>query len=437
MTAFFRRYCKLFPAFQVLFAASIFGGLFTPALAGDFQLTPQTRFRLTIVQWMPTKGAYERWDALGGEFLISQTGTVTLPVVGTLAVAGLDSAGLSTEVANRLKAKIGLVETPEITVEILEQPPVYVVGNVNAPGEYKFHPGITVLQSLAMSGGEFRPLNGTQNSVDKTGYVGQLHEIANATLRSEIKIVRLQAEMSGAKEMRPDLVPQDDQGLASAIFQQEQVIHAARLNDLDRQSKSYGELRDLLTSEIDITEKKISSTDEDIASIQKELSNVKSMVERGIALPTRQSDLERTLRSYYANRLDLVTSIMRARQNIAEATRNLDGLSDKQRTEVASQLQAEQATLDQLKLKRDTTQTMLLNALSAGGGLQAGEEPLAFTVTRQVDGIAKEIAAEETTVLQPGDVVRVLRQKPPASNASAASTSLPVAENAQAEQASQ
>jgi protein involved in polysaccharide export with SLBB domain len=437
LTAFFRRYCKLFPAFQVLFAASIFGGLFTPALAGDFQLTPQTRFRLTIVQWMPTKGAYERWDALGGEFLISQTGTVTLPVVGTLAVAGLDSAGLSTEVANRLKAKIGLVETPEITVEILEQPPVYVVGNVNAPGEYKFHPGITVLQSLAMSGGEFRPLNGTQNSVDKTGYVGQLHEIANATLRSEIKIVRLQAELSGAKEMRPDLVQQDDQGLASAIFQQEQVIHAARLNDLDRQSKSYGELRDLLTSEIDITEKKISSTDEDIASIQKELSNVKSMVERGIALPTRQSDLERTLRSYYANRLDLVTSIMRARQNIAEATRNLDGLSDKQRTEVASQLQAEQATLDQLKLKRDTTQTMLLNALSAGGDSQAGEEPLAFTVTRQVDGIAKEIAAEETTVLQPGDVVRVLRQKPPASNASAASTSLPVAENAQAEQASQ
>ncbi|WP_426128769.1 polysaccharide biosynthesis/export family protein [Pararhizobium sp. PWRC1-1] len=437
MTAFFRRYCELCPALPVLFAASIFGGLFTPALADGSQLTPQTRFRLTIVQWMPTKGAYERWDALGGEFRISQTGTVTLPVVGTLPVGGLDNAGLATEVAKRLKAKIGLVETPETTVEILEQPPVYVVGNVNAPGEYKFHPGITVLQSLAMSGGEFRPLNGTQNSVDKTGYVGQLQEIANATLRSEIKIVRLQAEISGAKEMRPDMVPQDDPGLASAIFQQEQVIHTARLNDLDRQSKSYGELRNLLTSEIDVIEKKIIGADEDIVSIQKELSNVKAMVERGIALPTRQSDLERTLRSYHANRLDLVTSIMRARQNIAEATRNLDGLSDKQHTEVASELQAEQATLDQLKLKRDTTQKMLLSALSAGAGSQAGEEPLAFTVTRQVEGIAKEIAAAETTVLQPGDVVRVLRQKPPVSNASAASTSLPVDGNAQAEQASQ
>jgi protein involved in polysaccharide export with SLBB domain len=423
---------------MVLVSAGIFGGLFTSALAADsVQLTSQTRIRLTIVQWIPTRGAYEKWDALGGEYLISQTGTVTLPVVGTLPVGGLDSAGLAAEVGKRLKAKIGLVETPETTVEILEQPPIYVVGHVNAPGQYKFHPGITVLQSLAMSGGEFRPLNGIQNSVDKTGYAGQLQEIANAVLRSEIKIVRLRAEISGAKEMRPDLASQGDKSLASAIFQQEQVIHAARLNDLDRQSKSYGELRNLLMSEIDITEKKINGTDEDIASIQKELSNVKAMVERGIALPTRQSDLERTLRSYYANRLDLVTSIMRARQNIAETTRNLDGLSDKQHTEVASELQAEQATLDQLTLKRDTTQRMLLDALSAGAGSQAGEEPLAFTVTRQADGVSKEIAAAETTVLQPGDVVRVLRQKPRASNAAAASTSLPVEENAQAEQASQ
>ena len=437
MIATFRRYCELLPALTVLVAASIFGGPFTPAMADSFQLAPQTRIRLTIVQWIPTKGGYEKWDALGGEFLISQTGTVTLPVVGTLPVNGLDSAGLATEVAKRLKAKIGLVETPETTVEILSQPPIYVVGNVNAPGEYKFHPGITVLQSLAMSGGEFRPVNGTSNSGDQTGYVGALREIANATLRSEIKIVRLQAEMSGAKEMRADLMPQDDHGLAPAIFRQEQAIHAARLNDLARQSKSYGELRNLLTSEIDITEKKIGSSDEDIASIQKELKNVKSMVERGIALPTRQSDLERTLRGYYANRLDLVTAIMRARQSIAEATRNLDGLGDKQQTEVTSQLQAEQALLDQLKLKRETTQKMLLDALSAGTGSQPGEAPLSFTVTRQVDGVTKEITAAEATVLQPGDVVRVLRQHPSVSNTAAASTKLPVGENAQVEQASQ
>ncbi|WP_372353074.1 polysaccharide biosynthesis/export family protein [Pararhizobium sp. BT-229] len=436
MNVSFWRYGYSLRATFAVFAVSALGGVFSPVLADSYHLAPQTRIRLTIVQWMPTKGVYEKWDALGGEFLVSQARTVSLPIIGTLPVGDLDSAGLAAEIAKRLKTKIGLVETPEASVEVLDQPPIYVVGDVNKPGEYKFHPGLTVLQSLAMSGGEFRPLDGAQGSADKTGYVGQLQEIGNSILRSRIRIARLQAEMSGAKEMRFEPEAQDDRGPASAIFQQEKVIHAARANDMARQSKSLEELRTLLTSEIAIIEKKIVSVDEDIESIRKELTNVKGMVERGIALPTRQSDLERTLRSYHANRLDLVTAIMRARQNIAETTRNLDGLYDKQRTEVASELQSEQANLDQQKLKRDTTQKLLLEALSGdtGSDVSAGAMTLAFTVTRQSGGAAREILASDSTVLQPGDVVKVHRR---VSLASDDATGLPAGQETSSEQAGQ
>lgn len=436
MNVSFWRYGGSLRAAVAAVAISISGGVFSPVLADSDQFTPQTKIRLTVVQWVPTKGLYEKWDALGGDFLISQARTVSLPIIGTVSVANLDGAGLAAEIAKQLKTKIGLVQTPEATVEILEQPPIYVVGDVNKPGEYKFHPGLTVLQSLAMSGGEFRPLNGSQASSDKTGYVGQLQEIGNSILRSKIRIVRLRAEMSGAKEMRlePDL--QDDHGAASAIFEQEKIIYAARVNDRDRQSKSYAELRDLLTLEIATIGKKIDSTDEDIASIEKELTNVKSMVERGIALPTRQSDLERTLRSYHGNRLDLTTAIMRARQNIAETTRSLDGLYDKQRTEVAFELQSEQASLDQQNLKRETTQKLLFETLSGDVASQAdaGAAILAFSVTRQKGVSVSEIPASESTVLQPGDVVRVLRK---ASPASAVATALPAGQKTQSEQASQ
>lgn len=436
MNVSFWRYGGSLRATVAAMAISVLSGVFSPVLADTDQFTPQTRIRLTVVQWMPTKGVYEKWDALGGEFLISQTRTLTLPVIGTLSVGNLDGAGLAAEIAKQLKAKIGLVQTPEATVEIIEQQPIYVVGDVNKPGEYKFHPGLTVLQSLAMSGGEFRALNGSAGFADKTGYIGQLQEIDNLILRSKVRISRLQAEMSSAKEMRFEPQGQDDREVASAIFQQEKIIHAARMNDMDRQSKSYVELRDLLTSEIAIIEQKITSTDEDIESIRKELTTVKGMVERGIALPTRQSDLERTLRSYNGNRLDLVTAIMRARQNIAETTRNLDGLSDKQRTDVASELQSEQANLDQQKLKRETTQKLLIEALSgdAATPVEAGATVLAFSVTRQEGLAVKEISASESTVLQPGDVVRILRKVPAAPTDAMA---LPVGRPAQSEQASQ
>jgi protein involved in polysaccharide export with SLBB domain len=417
-------------------AISVSGGVFSPVLAGSDQFAPQTKIRLTVVQWTPTKGLYEKWDALGGEFLISQARTVSLPVIGTLPVGNLDGAGLAAEIAKQLKAKIGLVQTPEATIEVLEQPPIYVIGDVNKPGEYKFHPGLTVLQSLAMSGGEVRQSSGSQGFADRTGYIGQLQEIDNSILRSKVRIARLEAEMSGAKEMRFEPAGQDDHEIASAIFEHEKIIHAARLNDVDRQSKSYVELRDLLTSEIAVTEKKISSTDEDIASVQRELTNVKGMVERGIALPTRQWDLERTLRGYNGNRLDLVTAIMRARQNIAETTRNLNGLYDSQRTQVASELQSEQASLDQQKLKRETTQKLLLEALSGNvaSKANAGATELALSVTRQ-DGVSvREIPASDSTVLQPGDVVRILHKVSPAS---ADAMALPVEQKMQADQASQ
>ena len=72
---------------------------------------------------MPPKGAYERWDALGGEFVVSQAGTLTLPVIGTIPIDGQDGASLAADVASRIQAKLVLVDKPEVTVDVLEYPP--------------------------------------------------------------------------------------------------------------------------------------------------------------------------------------------------------------------------------------------------------------------------------------------------------------------------
>lgn len=381
------------------------------ALADTAALPPQTKVRISIVQWMPTKGAYEKWDALGGEFLVSPSETLTLPVIGTLSVANLDSRALAANIAMRLKTKIGLTETPEATVEIINYPPFYVVGDVAAPGEYKFQTGLTVLQALAIGGGERRVTNGSETALGTTELVGQLREMDNAILRNEIRISRLRAEMIGDRQFSIKLAPQQDKALADGIFKQEQALFKARANVLSRQAKSFSELRVLLGAEIDATEKKILGNDADIASVEKELAAMKSLVERGIALPTRQSDLERTLRSYHADRLDMVTAIMRARQNISEATRNLDGLYDRQLTDVAGDLQMQQAALDQMRLKRETAQRLLLDALSKSDPTleQPSGSALSYTVIRQSGNTVGHMPADETTLLQPGDVIRVVR----------------------------
>lgn len=395
-------------------ALVMIGGTSVATTAETSPFSPQTKIRVTIVQWMPAKGLYERWDSIGGEFLISDTETVSLPLIGILSVTKLDSAGLEAQIAEKLKSKIGLVEPPLATVEIVDRPPVYVVGDVANPGEYQFREGLTVLQSLAMSGGVFRPGGSASRSQDRLGYAGQLKEIANSLLRSEIRTSRLEAEISGSRVMVFDPNSQSEPTLAAKVLEHERMLYAARMSELDRQSKSYAELRGLLVSEIQTLEKKIVSTDEDIASLQTQLGKIKGLVDRGIVVPARQSDLERLLRSYFSDRLDLETSIMRARQGISETTRSLDGLYDKQRTDVTMALQAEKANQDQLKLKRDLTQTLLLDVLAESSVSDGGDDStsLAFTVVRRKNDEVREEVATASTVLKPRDVVQVNRRPP-------------------------
>lgn len=374
------------------------------------QLAPQTKLRVTVVKWNPTEGEYQRWDALGGEFAVTAEGTIVLPVIGPVAVGELDSAGLADTIATRLQDQIGLVRKPDTTVEIVEFPPVYVVGDVNAPGQYQFRSGMTVLQTLALAGGEYRDAEGEQ-SQEQIRLVSELQSIDNEILRSQSKIARLEAELAGAGSITFPPTPATGPlaKLAAQVHEKEKIIFKARANGLARQAKSLSELRDLLNAEIDVLNEKIKAADLGIASGEKELAGVKTLVEKGIAVASRQSDLERVLAGFRADRLDQVTAVMRARQNITEATRNLEGLRDQFQTDVAAELQREEASLDQLRFKRDMAQKLLLETLASQSATSRPGEDRAveFTITRRKAGDAREISADESTVLLPGDVLKV------------------------------
>jgi len=398
--------------FRATFAISalvFLAGPVLPAFADDTPFAPQTKIRLTIAQWMPSKGQYERWDAIGGEYTVSDEGAVFLPFLGSLPVGKLDNAGLTNQIATRLQEKIGLMQAPVVMIEILEYPPIYVVGDVAKPGEYKFRPGLTVLQSLAMGGGPVRAKS--EQQTQSIRLAGELRETDHAILRSTAKLSRLQAEMDGAKEITFDRTDGSDQQYAAGIHNEERVIFQARASALERQSKALVELRDLLNTEISTLEEKVAGADDNIKSVEDQLVSVKTLVEKGLTVSSRQMDLQRLLTTYRADKLDLVTAIMRGRQAISETTRNLEGLADTRRSEIATEAQSERANLDQLKMKRELTQKLLIEGLAASDDAKnPGDElPLTFTVSRRNDGQINQFPASETTALEPGDVVRVVQ----------------------------
>ncbi len=400
-----------FRATSVISGLVFLAGAVSPALAESSTLAPQTKIRLSVVQWIPSKGQFERWDGIGGEYTVSDAGIISLPFLGSLAVANLDNEGLTTEIAKRLQAKLGLAQAPAVTIDVLDYSSIYVVGDVMSPGEYKFRSGLSVLQSLAMSGGPLRAAVYQQSQAIRLA--GDLREIDHSLLRSSAKLARLQAETAGAKEIVFDQPPAADRQYAESIYQEERVIFQARASALDKQSVALVELRNLLTAEIDTLEEKLKGSDDNIQSVEEQLTSVKTLVQKGLTITSRQMDLERLLTTYRSDRLDLVTAIMRGRQAINETTRSLEGLSDTRRSEIASEVQAEKANLDQLKLKRDTTQQLLLEELANGASVKNSSEelPLTFTVSRREKGEVNQFPASETTELAPGDVIKVTRAR--------------------------
>lgn len=386
--------------------------LTTSLQANASDLMPQTKMRLTVVQWVPLEGAYKRWDALSGELVVAADGTVSVPVIGKVDVLTMTPEALAADIAERLKAKLGLVTVPDATLEILAYPPIYVVGAVAAPGEYGFKPGLTILQALALAGGNLRTVD-TNLSSDRLKLVGEIKGLSDDMHRTTARIARLKAEFSNSSTITfPDeLLSASNGSIARETMDQEEIIFDARAKALARQATSLKELSTLIGTEIDVLKTKAEDLDKSIAMAQTELDGVRTLVEKGVVTVSRRSDLERSVFSLRADRLDQLTATMRARQNQSEAERNLAGLSDQQRTEVAKELQSEQAGLERMRLQQATSQRLLeeldRNALLNSSGSEADKPVLVYSIVRQENGEVREMDATESTVLMPDDVVKV------------------------------
>lgn len=397
-----------------LAAAALFAAL---PMAHAADLVPQTKFRVKIIQWMPVKSAYEQWDALGGEFIVSTNGDVTLPVVGQLKAASIDTETLANEIAERLQKKTGLVTKPDVSVEIVEYPPVYVVGDVTTPGQYTYREGMTVMQAVALGGGTRR-----SDGASVLQLLSDMRAQNDEVLLNTARIARLEAELNGADKVTfPDVSQIDPMGMMQGVFQREQILFDARAEELARQSKSLEELRDLFNAEIEVLNQKRESSDQAVKNAEKELAGVSSLVDKGFAVASRKSEMERVVSSFKSDSLDQSTAIMRARQGVAEATRNLDALRDRRRSDAAADLQTSKAQLEQAKVRRDLTQRLLFEAMGTTNFDPASRDNLlAYTIVRNVKGKPESFEATEITQLQPGDVInaKFKREPGPADEAS-------------------
>ncbi|MEO0466076.1 MAG: polysaccharide biosynthesis/export family protein [Pseudomonadota bacterium] len=89
---------------------------------------------------------------LSGDFEVDGTGTIQMPLIGTLNVLGMTVPELQSAIAARYRSGQFLLN-PQVTAEVTNYRPFYMLGEVNRPAEYQFSSGLTVMNAVAAAGG--------------------------------------------------------------------------------------------------------------------------------------------------------------------------------------------------------------------------------------------------------------------------------------------
>ena len=89
---------------------------------------------------------------LTGEFRISDSGTLALPLVGTVRAAGLTTEELERAIEREMARK-NLFRDPSVSAQVIKYRPVFVLGMVERGGEFPYQPGMTALTAVALAGG--------------------------------------------------------------------------------------------------------------------------------------------------------------------------------------------------------------------------------------------------------------------------------------------
>ncbi len=106
----------------------------------EYRLGPGDQLRVTV---------FNEAD-LTGQYVVGSQGTISYPLVGEVRAAGLTIAEFTESLREALREYI---RQPNVSVEVSNYRPFFILGEVQRPGTYPYSANLTVLNAVATAGG--------------------------------------------------------------------------------------------------------------------------------------------------------------------------------------------------------------------------------------------------------------------------------------------
>ena len=84
-------------------------------------------------------------------YTVDHAGTISVPLIGTVKARGLTTTALERSIRGRLGTQY--VKDPQVTVDVNQNRPFFILGEVKNAGQYPYVSGMTVHSAVAIAGG--------------------------------------------------------------------------------------------------------------------------------------------------------------------------------------------------------------------------------------------------------------------------------------------
>jgi polysaccharide export outer membrane protein/exopolysaccharide production protein ExoF len=379
-----------------------------PAMGADeYRLGPQDKVRVSVVEWFTGTG--ELRSPVNGEYTISPSGVLSLPLIGDLPVAGIHAPALAEEISRKLQEKLSFSEKPVTSVEILQFRPFFILGDVERAGEYAYRPGMTALRAISVAGGFYRTGRAEASQAQKEADSAreELRAINEQTIGLLARRARLEAELSGAAkiEFPSELMAQDTEKTAKNVMRLEEIVFEDRRRSYDVGIDVQKKLIALFDRELTASKGQMALLDRHEEATQKQGENIRSLQTRGLATMGREFDIERLIADVGVRRHELSAKLIKIQQDRVKAEEALQQAETRARQEVAADLQRVQAKLDETHQRLRISE----HTISRTERLTEHAQGRSYRIVRRAlaDETESELVASASTPLLPGDILIV------------------------------
>ncbi|KQV01529.1 hypothetical protein ASD99_04660 [Mesorhizobium sp. Root695] len=354
-------------------------------------------------------------DSLPAEQLtVASDGAVNIPLIGSFEVGGLTVPDALSHIR---KAFIDreLFNDPHIALAVVSFRPIFVLGDVKAPGSFPYQPALTVEQAVALAGGQSTGgATAEDRVVTRARLRGALDESVVEIAKEAIAAARIKAQLANSDKISELDMPDKVKGLMNANLIATLLPTEQRILETDQHALTTR--RKQLSAGIDEVNVALANIQQlseiqktVIASSQADLERVRALNKKGIVTLTDLSNAEREATTQQSHLLEIYNQASTVRRELSQLQRDLDDATQTWTHTALTDLQAHNSEIERLIAVRESTEEQILLLSSLAAEQTRTNNTIAFTyqIRRKLNGqIATKVATLDDAVAA-GDTILV------------------------------